>query len=503
MRHFLTKGLLNVSPPKSFASALALMRDVYQLTSFEVSTEQSFDMFNIYLAPFVKGESESRIIESLESFINSVRLCTRGGTAKPGLSLGCELSIPTHLREVQAIGPRGETAGRYGDYVDEAKTLLNSLVDVFDRLSTAIPVTNPRLILKIRGGLAQLELLREEGSTAQRLASNYFLPYFANLGSEEKSNYSAMGLRLSDDWTGLWENDVQRTGCMDTIFINLPRIAYEAHGNDDRFIGLLRKALDLVVKAFKIKKECITRRIQESLLPVLSGTGAANPYIHSESSLYAISPIGLSESVAAHTGLTLRYGEPEPNNFALKILKEISNYAEEAAEESDMRFALAFRPSDEAAVRLAELDVEEYGVGSTIVQGLRRHPYYTDLVAVPPTENISLDDRLALECRLQSPANGGHFLPINMAPTKPDLESFAKLIEKICSVGIELFAFTSVYSLCRNCRKWFLGAAPTCTSCGSDNLQVMGRSSAVITPVSIWPDAKARTLGSLTQHSFC
>jgi len=501
VRYFLRKGFLHTGPPKNFASALALVRDVYQLASSEVSSEQSFDMFNVFLAPFIKGEPESRIVENLELFVNGISIGASGRIAKPGLSLGCEFTIPSFLREVEAIGPQGKAVGRYKDFLDEASALLNNVIDVLNRLSTGTPVTNPRFIFKIRGDPAQSEQFRRELLVTHRLASDYFLPYFAFLGREAKSDYTATGLRLNDDWTGFWETDSQRTGCMDTIFINLPRIAYEAHNNDDRFIDLLRKALDLVVKAFKIKREYIAQRIQESLLPTLSGD-AADSYIHSESSLYAISPIGLNEAVAAHTGLTLSSKDGSSTNFALRVLKEMSSYAEVAAEESSMRFALAHRPGDEAAVRLAELDVEEYGIGSTVVQGLRKYPCYTDMVTVPPTEKISLDDRLAIEAKLQPPADGGHLLPLNLNPTKLDPESLVELTEKICSNEIELFTFASMYSLCRSCQRWSLGVMPTCTFCGSDNLQHMGRSSATIIPVSIWPSAKIRILDKLTQYSF-
>jgi len=502
IRYFLRKGLHHVGPPKNFASALALVRDVYQLASSEVSSEQAFDMFNIFLAPFVKGEPEAQIFESLELFINSVRVGAPRGEGNPGLSLGCEFTIPTFLREAEAIGPQGKIAGKYKDFFDEAKALLNQVIDALNRQSAASPVTNPRFIFKIRSDPSQSEQFRRELLMTHHLVSEYFLPYFAFLRSEAKSDYTATGLRLNDDWTGFWETDSQRTGCMDTIFANLPRIAYEARKNDDRFIDLLRGAMDLAVKAFKIKRKYIAERIEESLLPTLAGASPADSYFHSESSLYAISPIGLNEAVAAHTGSNLSRKDGSSTEFALRILEEMSSYAQGAAEESSMRFALAHRPSDEAAVRLAELDVEEYGVGSTVVQGLRKYPYYTDLVTVSPTERITLDERLAIEARLQSPADGGHLLPINFNSAKLEPESFMKLMEKICNSEIEFITYASMYSLCRNCQRWYLGVIPACKFCGSDNIQNMGRSSATVIPLSIWPSAKARTLDKLMQYSF-
>ena len=501
LRFFLRNGLPSVSPPKNFSSALALVRDIYQLASFEVSSEQSFDMFNIFLAPYVKSEPESRIIEDLELFINSVRTMAADWISRPGLSLGYEFSVPAFLRETEAVGPQGKTIGSYRDFVDEARLLLNHTIDVVNRLSATSPITSPRFIFKIREETLQSERFKKELSLVHDLASAYFLPYFAFLKNESKTSYTATGLKLNDDWTGFWETDCQRTGCMDTIFINLPRIAYESHKNDGRFLELLRREMDLVVKAFKIKKKYIAERIQESLLPTLSGFGKTSSYIHSESSVYAISPIGLNEAVTAHVGSNLANKDDSSNSFAIRVLKEISSFAEEAAEESSMRFSLANRPSDDAAARLAELDVEEYGIGSVVVQGLKKHPYYTDLVTVPPVERISLDDRLMIEGRFQSLADGGHLLPLNLAPSGLDSKPLMELTERIRSSQVEFFTYTGIYSLCGNCHKWFLGVTPTCSSCGSNNVRYMGRSSAIMKPLSVWPNAKTRTLERVVQYS--
>jgi anaerobic ribonucleoside-triphosphate reductase len=502
LRYFLRNGLPPVDPPRDFSSALALVRDIYQRASSEVSSEQSFDMLNIFLAPYVKGETESRIVEDLELFINSIRTMAIDWTGRPGLSLALEFTVPSFLRESEAVGPHGKTVGQYGGFIEEARWLLGHIVYVIDRLASATPITAPRFIFKIREETLQSEQSKRDLLLTHGLASKYYLPYLAFLKNGEKTSYTASGLRLGDDWTGFWETDCQRTGCMDTIFINLPRIAYESHKNDDRFMDLLRRELDLAVRAFKIKRKYIAERIQESLLPTLSGFGKTGSYIHSESSLYAISPIGLNEAVTAHVGSSLANKDGSSNSFALRVLKEISGNAEEAAEESTMRVALANRPSDDAAVRLAELDVEEYGIGSVVVQGLKKHPYYTDLVTVPPVERVSLDDRLVIEGRLQSLADGGHLLPINLTPTGLDAKPLMGLTERILGSEIEFFTYTGIYSLCGNCHKWSLGVTPTCSSCGSNNVRHMGRSSATMKPLSVWPSAKARALEKYVQYSL-
>jgi len=499
LRHFLRSGLPPTDPPKNFSSALALIRDVYQRISSEIASEQSFDMFNIFLAPYAKNEPEDRVVEALELFINSIRIGT-DWTGYSGLSLGYEFNVPVFLREAEAIGPEGRYVGSYGGFENEAKFLLTHTIDVVTRLSAATPITNPRFIFKLRKEKLRSEQPGKELLSSHNLASTYFLPYFAILDDEAKASYTATGLKLDDGWTGFWETDCQRTACMDTIFVNLPRIAYGAHKNDDRFIELLRQEVDLAAKAFRIKKKYITDRIQESLLPTLSGPGKGDSYIHSESSLYAISPIGLYEAVTAHVGSNLVSKDTSSSDFALRIMKEMSRCSEEAAEELDMRFALANRPGDEASVRLAQLDVEEYGIGSVVYQGLKKHPYYTDLVTIPPVERISLEDRLMIEGQFQSLANGGHLLPINLAANILDSNALMELTKRIHNDQIEFFAYSGIYSICNNCHEWSLGIRPTCSFCGSNSIRQMGRSSATMRPLSVWPDGKARTLDRVLQY---
>jgi len=499
LRHFLRSGLPSTGPPKNLSSALALVRDVYQRVSSEVSSEQSFDMFNIFLAPYVKNEPDGRIVEALELFMNSIRMGT-GWTGCPGLSLGYELNVPVFLRETEAIGPEGRNVGNYGNFENEARLLLIHTIDVVNRLSAVAPITNPRLIFKLRDEALRSGQLGKELLSAHSLASTYLLPYFALLNDDGKVSYTATGLKLDDAWTGFWETDCQRTGCMDTVFVNLPRIAYGSRKNDNRFLELLGREVDLAVKAFRIKKQYINDRIQESLLPILSGYGKGDSYIHSENSLYAISPIGLNEAVTAHVGSNLASKDTNSRNFALRIMQEMSRCSEEAAEELDMRFALANRPGDEASVRLAQLDVEEYGIGSVAYQGLKKHPYYTDLVTIPVGEGISLEDRLMIEGKFQPLADGGHLLPINLATNNLDPDTLVELTKRIHSDQIQFFTYSGIYSICNNCQKWSIGIRPTCSFCGSNNIRQMGRSSAIVKPLSVWPDGKVRTLDRAPQY---
>ncbi|TLN02290.1 hypothetical protein FDZ71_13165, partial [bacterium] len=70
LRYFLKNGLVGFRPPQSFNAALAMIQNVYRLGIAEISGEQSFDLFNIFLAPYVEDTPEDAVSESLGLFLS-------------------------------------------------------------------------------------------------------------------------------------------------------------------------------------------------------------------------------------------------------------------------------------------------------------------------------------------------------------------------------------------------------------------------------------------------
>ncbi len=499
LRFFLKKGLPQMAPPRNLNTALSLARAVYTMASTEVSSEQSFDMFNIFLAPYIKGESKERVAESIELFFGALQ--TDSLIRKGGLTLGYEFTVPSFLREVEAVGPDGKPSGRYHQYRNETALLIDLSLDAISRLSNYNPVANPRLLFKLRDETLKSEDSKRQMLRTLRLSANQYNPYYCILKKESKANYTATGLRLDEDWTNFWEADCQRTGCADTLFVNLPRLAYQAKKNDDRLIDSLRSELGLIVKAHKTKREYLQDILKQTLLPTLSGADKSDSYVRSENFAYVVSPIGLNEAVLAHTGLALNSTNEGSIGLALRIMSEMREYMDEAAKESGMRFRVAHRPCDYATTRLAELDVEEFGASTAVTQGLKEYPYYTDTVAIPLTNDMSLQDRISLESKFQVNATGGHLLPIALSRSGNEPEGLLKLTEWIFNHDLEFFTYTGIYTVCRSCRKWQSEYVPTCSKCGSDNVEHAGRSSATMQSLRLWPTAKLRLLDRIVQYS--
>jgi anaerobic ribonucleoside-triphosphate reductase len=500
LRFFFKHGLPTKKAPRAFQSALAVAQLVYQLARNEVASEQCFDMFNVFLAPFASKLSKEQIKDALYQFFTSIRQDAYSHDFNNGLSLGFELDIPRFLDNTEVIGPEGSSLEKYSDYVEVAYEILEVAVEIATEVSQEKPLFNPRFIIKLRGTESKGKRHDSLMMKIHQLATKTFLPYFANLEDDEKAAYTATGLRIDNSWTGNWEDDCMRTGNADSIFLNLPRIAYESRRKIDRFQSILEMHLNLASEALQRKSEILKERLQQSLLPLLSGV-TGDSYFIEKNATYAISFLGLNEAVKTFIESPL-IGSERALEFASKIMKWIGDFAESASKKSGIRFVVAQRPQDEASFRLAKLDIAKYGPGQVASEGIRDYPYYTDLFTVPLSAKIDLKERISLESKFQESSSGGHLAPICLAPIEQDPKKLINLTEQLCNGKLHFFTYTSNLSHCKRCNKTFLGTASTCPQCGSTNLTVFGRSSATYMPLELWPEAKRRDIESRTIYSI-
>jgi ribonucleoside-triphosphate reductase (formate) len=494
IRYFLKNGLVGLKPPQTFNAALATIQSVYRLGASEISGEQSFDFFNVFLAPFVKGTPEDSVKESITLLLSSIESDARFGT-QSGLSLGLEYAVPEFLRNVEAVGPGGRIVAVYDDYYDEACVILDALLDTVSREALISPFVNPRLIFKIRDSFGKKEETRSRVLRTHALAASRALPYMALLPDSSRDCYTASGLRLSDDSSKQWRSDCLRTGSMANIFLNLPRLAYEARRDDDRLIKAMADSFELILEAFRAKRRLITERMKQAALPLLFGSDPGTPYFREKIATYSVAILGLNEACLAHTGSELK----DSLVFGDKLLRELKKQTETASENLETRVVLSQRPGDDAASRLAELDVEHYGKSTVSAQGGRNYPFYTDLPSVPLHSRISLSDRLAIEGRLQAHTPGGHLAVISI-DSKATAEGLLAFTQEASSKGIRFITYSGTYSFCNNCSRITSGLVSSCSMCSSDAVTHYGRASSTYMPLGLWPEGKKRTIDRRTVY---
>jgi anaerobic ribonucleoside-triphosphate reductase len=193
--------------------------------------------------------------------------------------------------------------------------------------------------------------------------------------------------------------------------------------------------------------------------------------------------VGLNEAIETLCGKSL-YEDNKALDLAEQTVKYIHASVKRSVRKPESRPVAAIVPSEKAAARLAQLDIERYGWAKVHVKGTKEQPLYTDLVTLPAGTKISLDARLKIEEKMQQLTLGGHLTVIRIDEDEPDPDKLLTLTKRLTSESkIGLYTFSRSFAYCGHCGKTVSGQPAKCPVCGSvDNLVGYTRASAKYAP---------------------
>lgn len=448
------------SPPQSFESALSLVLNSLLHSGHETTGTQTLDYFNVFLAPFVKGTEPARLKESLISFILSVDQHVRA-------TLCLELVIPDFIVGKPAIGASGGVVGKYGDFLGDCQLLASIILDVLIELSAVKPLLSPTVIVKVRPNAKTEQRARALLLKAHHLASERGIVYFANLDNGTKmSSFGGSGFRISADLTGDWELDTIRSGVLGVVAVNLPRIMYEIQGDEAKFAEILDERLEMVSRAFDIKQAAVKKH-GEKLLPFLMQKSNGDQYFRLANSLRLVNLIGLREMLEAFPKKAAEKN-PKAAKPAENILRCITERFSRDGKKGRRRLSAVVLSDDEASERLAQLDVDRYGLGRVKYSGSRERPFYSTIRAHPFDGNTMLIDMLSVEKDLRSLAAGGTLSVIDLGVDSRTPDELLSVSLEVAEKGLsEFFTYDRRLTYCKNCGKSWFGELAKCPSCGS------------------------------------
>ncbi len=475
LRFFLQNGLkldnLNrlehsEKSPETFETALAIAFNVLLLSRQEVNQTQTLDHFNLFLAPYIKGIDTTRIKENLRVFILNIN-------QHVDATLCLELTVPKFIADKPAIGIKGKPCGKYLEFATESKLLASFILEIYAEESNLKPIFNPKLVIKV-----DRETLIEENASslllkAHLLATNSNSIYFANMLSKEDKNiaYSASGIKLEANLTEDWETDTIRTGCLGYVTISLPRIVHDCEKDKTKFFDLLKERCELSSRAIGIKQRALKQYGKIAMPFLMQGTNG-DTYFRLENCSGIINLAGLKEAVESFVGKPI--SQPESLKFAEEIVQNTQTYIHKVGRKHSRRLFPAILPSPEASARLAQLDVEKYGVAKVKFSGTRDKPFYltTRRLQLQPGNFASVSsEQLDVEQKLNGLNAGGHLTVIDMNGVEHKPEELLKLtIHLMENKTIDFLTYNRVVTYCASCRKsWFetLHKCPTCGSIGT------------------------------------
>ena len=262
-------------------------------------------------------------------------------------SINLEIEVPKYLKDKPAV-IAGTTKGTYGDYEEEAKMILEALIDVMmEGDAVGKPFLFPNFIVKLREKAFSDEN-KELMIKLHKLSSKWGLPYFINMLPDwQANNTNAMGCRtrLSGDWTGDTENDTLRTGNMQWYTLNLPRIAYEANRDDDRLFEIIDEKLAILVEALNIKHKTTLKILDDRIMPFMTQKFGDEQYYRYDNTTKTFGFVGLNELLQYHIGEELHTSK-DALKFGEKVIQHIRNYANNLKKETGLRWTLTQTPAE-------------------------------------------------------------------------------------------------------------------------------------------------------------
>ena len=481
---------------------------IEQIIKFSAALQGTFagaigwDAFNIFLAPYLVGVDNTRMKQLAQILIYEF---AQQAVARGGQSIFSDINLywecPKHFEDVPAIGPGGKLTGNtYSDYMDEAQRFLKALFEVYyegDALGRPFffPKPNVHITEKFFTTEGHEDFLYLISKVASEKGNTYYVFDRGDTAKISECCRLAFQLRESDleDAKQPWK---MRYSAMQNVTVNLPRIAYEAKGDDTRLFEILRERVELVAKAHLQKKAFISKLLnlgKNGPLALLAMELDGEPYYRMHRATFLLGMLGLNEMVQAHTGEELH----ESNDaffFGLKVISTMKKLADEMEEKYGIHMPLEQTPAESTAYRLAMLDMKHYPLQATaVVKGdkNRGEIYYTNSTYMNISVPISSIERVKKDGKFHPLIEAGALTHVWLGEHKPAPESIANFVEKTFkNTQNAQIAFSPEFTSCLDCGKVVRGLNENCIYCGSDNIEGITRVTGFFSKINSWNKGK-------------
>ncbi len=460
-----------------------------------------WDAVNLFFAPYLRGmpKRDVRQLAQMLIFEFSQQAVARGGQAI-FTDINLYWEIPKHFENVPAIGPGGEFTGNtYSDYLPEAQEFVWTLFDIYREGDGAgRPFFFPKPLIHITE-----KFFRTEGHEA-------FLNHICDIAGEKGNTYFVFDrgetakisecCRLSfkleksdlEDAVQPWK---MRYSAMQNVTLNLPRIAYEAKGDDTKLFSLLTERVSLAADAHLQKKIFIERLLalgESGPLALLCMDRDGEAYLRMRRVTYLVGMVGLNEMVQYHLGEELHESE-DAIKFGLNVIAHMNLVAARLSRKHNMRFVLEQTPAESTAYRFAKLDMRLYPEAQRVVKGNMAidEIYYTNSTLFNVGAAVDPVDRVKREGLFHPLIEAGSLTHIWLGESRPSAESLANFVKKIFrKTQNDQVAFSPELTTCVECGRTTRGLQDACPYCNSHMVEQITRITGYFTKVSSWNKGK-------------
>ncbi|MFH1148169.1 MAG: anaerobic ribonucleoside-triphosphate reductase [Pseudomonadota bacterium] len=461
-----------------------------------------WDAINLFFAPYLIDLSDREVkqIAQMLVFEFSQQAVARGGQAIFS-DINLYWEVPKHFANVPAIGPEGKYTGKtYAEYEKEAQRFVWSIFDVYKEGDGAgRPFFFPKPLVHITEKFFQTpghaKFLHHICDVASSMGNTYFV--FDRGDTAKISECCRLSFKLeASDLEDAREPWRMRYCALQNVTINLPRIAYEAAGDDTKLFSILAERMKLAVAAHKQKKAFIEKLLaygENGPLSLLMMNQDGSPYLRLKRATYLLGMVGLNEMTQYHTGLEL-HESPEAMKFGLKTIAHMHLLTKKFSELHNMRFVLEQTPAESTAYRFAKLDLRDYSPASLkVIKGNieKSEIYYTNSTLFNVSHPMNPIERVRAEGLFHPLIEAGSLTHIWLGESNPEPGAIADfVIRAFRQTQNDQIAFSPEFTTCRDCGKTSRGIREKCLYCQSEKVDGITRITGYFTKVSSWNKGK-------------
>ncbi len=328
------------------------------------------------------------------------------------------------------------------------KKHVDSILKGYEMYVRATPIPRTGLVLTYSNGAVNdfadkvSSIVREGGAIA--------------LSGDPKHVKSSIGVSKGLDGQG-----ASTVMSLQSLAINLPRLAYESNKDEVYFRARLALLIKPAVSALSIRKKTVTDLVRKGMLPTLANS---TQFMQRGNVNLVVNLVELHGSVANILGY-------EESNSCLEVIQKVIKTSVEVAAEKgkqsndDVGIAMII---DDSAPRFTALDAEKYG--KVLLQNSNRSKYSQGIV-IPANNMIEMrkDAPLIKECNaMEKLLNGGLSVTLDVnntmgsADVKTAIESAADMLT--------FFRPRMKVYVCGNCGNKSMEAVDKCSACKSPHI---------------------------------
>jgi len=485
-------GKITSSPAKHLSTLANQMVNFLGIMQNEWAGAQAFSSFDTYLAPFVKIDNLTykEVKQALQSFIYGVNTPSRWGTQAPFTNITLDWTVPNDLAELNAIVGGVEQNFKYKDCQKEMDMVNKAFIEIMiegDANGRGFQYPIPTYSITKDFDFSETE----NNKLLFEMTAKYGTPYFSNyINSDmEPSDVRSMCCRLRLDLrelrkkSGGFFGSGESTGSIGVVTINMPRLAYLAKDEKDYF-ERLTKLMDLAAKSLKMKRDVVTKLLDEGLYPYTKRyLGTFNNHFST------IGLVGMNEACLNAKWLKKDLTEKEAQEFTKKTLNYMREKLSDYQEKYGDLYNLEATPAESTSYRLAKKDKELYP--DIITASNDDTPYYTNSSHLPVGFTDDLFKALDIQDELQTLYTSGTVFHCFLGERIPDWKACASLVKKIAeNYKLPYYTMSPTYSVCKN-HGYIVGEVKKCPVCG-EKTEVYSRITGYYRPVNNWNDGKTK-----------